>query len=116
MEKDIKYEFLTKNSYFVSFSLDYFPLCRVIHHQIHEADGKFQISGGRLHASIAELVRYHTKSKSGMLTLLRWPHKREPGRGPFVWPHVTVDQMKRETTKLLSAELVTNVSSFLFSY
>jgi len=69
-------------------------------------DGKYKIEGGQWHSNIRELIRCHSKSKSGMVCRATTPCKRPLGKGPYVWPGVTSDQLMREAERELYIQQV----------
>ncbi|NXG30139.1 KSYK kinase, partial [Dromaius novaehollandiae] len=61
---------------------------RKVHHYTieRELSGSYAITGGKSHASPAELVNYHSEEADGLICLLRKPFHRPPGVEPKTGP------------------------------
>ncbi|NWI99580.1 KSYK kinase, partial [Crypturellus undulatus] len=61
---------------------------RKVHHYTieRELSGSYAITGGKSHASPAELINYHSEEADGLICLLRKPFNRPPGVEPKTGP------------------------------
>ncbi|NXA37161.1 KSYK kinase, partial [Eudromia elegans] len=61
---------------------------RKVHHYTieRELSGSYAITGGKSHASPAELINYHSEEADGLVCLLRKPFNRPPGVEPKTGP------------------------------